>query len=131
MRTTFATSLIAVIRGAHIESDSQLNAQTGDNTFNFFGDVYGVINGYKITDFGAASTTSKEFASFNLALTPNFEPTSSIRVTPAAAALSTIDADVLCLNEIYTQADIDEVISQLKAPSSPWASADIFVEYTQ
>ena len=37
----------------------------------------------------------------------------------------------MCLQEIYTPEDIEYVTEQLRAPGSPWADADIYVEYVQ
>ena len=71
---------------------------------------------------------SLEFATFNASLTTGFNrdfPT-SLRIDAVSSGIASIDADVMCLQEIYTQDEIDDVIAALRDPYSAWKDAEIF-----
>ena len=76
------------------------------------------------------SKRTLDFATFNASLTTGFNrdfPT-SLRIDAVASGIASIDADVMCLNEIYFQEEIDAITAALKDPHSAWKDAEIFFE---
>ena len=128
MRTIFTGTMFAYARA------TSLLANEGKlNIFEFHGAVHGDIIGFRNECPNTDSEKPMEFATFNAFMVVGFDRDfpSEQRREVTTAGIVDIDADVLCLQEIYTPDDIEYVISQLKAPTSPWADGDIFYEYVQ
>ncbi|MGB5268001.1 MAG: endonuclease/exonuclease/phosphatase family protein, partial [Polyangiales bacterium] len=73
---------------------------------------------------GESTTTSREpeeviVDAFNVALAGSFIPYEAERRQPIADAIAAHDADVLCLQEVWTQAD-KELIRDAAAPTFPY-----------
>ncbi|NNE16867.1 MAG: hypothetical protein HKN10_00185 [Myxococcales bacterium] len=75
---------------------------------------------------GESSTTNREpeeviVDAFNVALAGSFIPYETERRTPIAEAIAAHDADVLCLQEVWTQAD-KELIRDTAAQAFPFSA---------
>ena len=71
-----------------------------------------------------------DFATFNASLTTGFNrdfPT-SLRIDAIASGIASIDADVMCLNEIFFQEEIDAITAALRDPHSAWKDAEIYYQ---
>ena len=71
-----------------------------------------------------------KFATFNALFTGDFDQTAEIRLKPTVEAITDINADVLCLQEIFYRDDIDYFTNALNN-SPKWAGSDVYVEFTQ
>ena len=75
---------------------------------------------------------TKEYVTFNTLLNVGFDDgTAELRLGPIANALATLEADVLCLQEVFSLDDINFLRDQLLAPTSKWYGGEVYVEYTQ
>jgi endonuclease/exonuclease/phosphatase family metal-dependent hydrolase len=71
---------------------------------------------------GRAPTNELALATFNAGLAPNFVPYATERVGPIVEALSALDADVVCLQEVWLPEDIEALVDGTKAafPHAHW-----------
>lgn len=73
-----------------------------------------------------APTQSLRFATFNLGLAVGYVPHAEARLEPAVAAVASVDADVLCLQEIWLLDQVDYVATQLAT-----RFGHVYYEYVQ
>ena len=107
MRTRFATALIPYANGNLLKSTgSQPSDQDHGNVFNFFGDIYGEINGFALGDCAGQDndpeppepTRSLELVTYNAGFIPGFFDTDAeLRLEATTAAIVGLEADVMCL----------------------------------
>ena len=50
----------------------------------------------------------------------------SIRIDAVAEGIASIDADVMCLQEIYREEELDVITEALRDPHSAWKDAEIY-----
>lgn len=78
------------------------------------------------TEVDASPPRTLSVASFNVGLARGFVPLAEERLAPAAAAIAALDADVICLQEVWEPGDVAAVTEAARAryPHSYSAPAD-------
>ena len=89
-----------------------------------------IIGAAELSATTTNESSSMDFVTFNMLFSPWVEPSTYIRRNKTTRKVTKVNADVMCLQEIWTDDLISYVEKKLRA-SDKWGSADIYYERTE